>query len=69
MNYSELLQLAKGWGNFVSNRINIWRLRFIGLKCLKGDPIIKAENAKSLGVEGKIWQRFIILKMMKISPE
>ena len=27
MNYSELLQLAKGWGNFVSNRINIWRLR------------------------------------------
>ena len=27
MNYSELLQLAKGWGNFVSDRINIWRLR------------------------------------------
>ena len=27
VNYSELLQLAKGWGNFVSNRINIWRLR------------------------------------------
>ena len=26
MNYSELLQLAKGWGNFVSDRINIWRL-------------------------------------------
>ena len=25
-NYSELLQLAKGWGNFVSDRINIWRL-------------------------------------------
>ena len=23
MNYSELLQLAKGWGNFVSDRINI----------------------------------------------
>lgn len=39
------------------------------LKCLKGGPIIKAENAKSLGVEDKIWQRFIILKMMKISPE
>ena len=29
MNYSELLQLAKGWGNFVSDRINIWRLRNI----------------------------------------
>ena len=27
MNYSELLQLTKGWGNFVSDRINIWRLR------------------------------------------
>ncbi len=27
MNDSELLQLAKGWGNFVSDRINIWRLR------------------------------------------
>ena len=26
MNYSELLQLAKGWGNFVSDRINILRL-------------------------------------------
>ena len=33
MNYSELLQLAKGWGNFVSDRINIWRLRN---KCYKG---------------------------------
>ena len=26
MNYSELLQLAKGWGNFLSDRIIIWRL-------------------------------------------
>ena len=26
MNYSELLQLAKGWSNFVSARIHIWRL-------------------------------------------
>ncbi len=32
MNYSELLQLAKGWGNFVSDRINIWRLRYEGIK-------------------------------------
>ena len=29
MNYSELLQLAKGWGNFVSDRINIWRLLLV----------------------------------------
>ena len=28
MNYGELLQLAKGWGNFISGRIIIWRLRF-----------------------------------------
>ncbi|MGN8735101.1 hypothetical protein ACTNEY_16185, partial [Fusicatenibacter saccharivorans] len=26
VNYSELLQLAKGWGNFISDRITIWRL-------------------------------------------
>ncbi|MFG6356407.1 MAG: hypothetical protein K1W26_06210, partial [Acetatifactor sp.] len=24
--YSELLQLAKGWGDFISDRIIIWRL-------------------------------------------
>ena len=30
MNYSELLQLAKGWSNFVSDRINIWRLQCKG---------------------------------------
>ena len=29
MNYSELLQLAKSWGNFISDRIIIWRLPFI----------------------------------------
>ena len=27
VNYSELLQLAKGWSNLVSNRIIIWRLQ------------------------------------------
>ena len=30
VNYSELLQLAKGWGNFISDRIIIWRLQYIG---------------------------------------
>ena len=29
MNYSELLQLVKGWSNLVSNRIIIWRLRSV----------------------------------------
>ena len=29
MNYSELLQLAKSWGNFISDRIIIWRLPYI----------------------------------------
>ena len=28
MNYSELLQLAKGWGNFMFYRTIIWRLPF-----------------------------------------
>lgn len=32
MNYSELLQLAKGWGNFISNRVNIWRLPYIVIR-------------------------------------
>lgn len=27
MNYSKLLQLAKGWGNFTVDRIIIWRLQ------------------------------------------
>ena len=29
MNYSELLQLAKGWGNFMFYRTIIWRLLWI----------------------------------------
>ena len=28
MNYSELIQLAEGWSNLVSNRIVIWRLPY-----------------------------------------
>ncbi len=30
MNGSELLQLAKGWGNFSFYRVIIWRLRSCG---------------------------------------
>ena len=39
MNYSELLQLAKGWGNFVSERINIGHLRSIGYNSHGTSPI------------------------------
>ena len=35
MNYSELLQLAKGWGNFISDRIIIWRLLSIDMTIKK----------------------------------
>ena len=39
MNYSELLQLAKGWGNCISDRIIIWRLP---LKEWLVEPIYRA---------------------------
>lgn len=45
MNYSELLQLAKGWGNFVSDRINIGRLRF---KCKKADSSLHIDVTKDV---------------------
>ena len=44
MNYSELLQLAKGWGNFISGRIIIWRLR------KKYDEYKKAPGKRPYGV-------------------
>ena len=34
MNYSELLQLAKGWGNFKFYRIIIWRLPQINIETI-----------------------------------
>ena len=49
MNYSELLQLAKGWGNFVSDRINIWRLRQI--ESLK--QYVEVENILTDKASGK----------------
>ena len=39
---SELLQLAKGWSNLVSNRIIIWRLHYID------DRMLLPKNAKAL---------------------
>jgi hypothetical protein len=49
VNYSELLQLTKGWGNFVSDRINIWRLPFL-IKKISGTIRGKGRGWK---VEGK----------------
>ena len=40
MNYSELLQLAKGWSNFKFYRIIIWRLHYVegnALEPITGD--------------------------------
>ena len=31
VNFSEWLQLAKSWGNFISDRIIIWRLQNISI--------------------------------------
>ena len=37
VNYSELLQPAKGWGNFISDRMIIWRLQYYYINREKGD--------------------------------
>ncbi|MFR9098027.1 MAG: hypothetical protein ACLVKG_26490, partial [Blautia coccoides] len=44
VNYSELLQLAKGWGNFISDRIIIWRLLWKGQVKLKIDNRLQKED-------------------------
>ena len=36
MNYSELLQLAKGWSNFIFYRTIIWRLLWTMVSCSAG---------------------------------
>ena len=53
MNYSELLQLAKGWSNFVSNRINICRL------LLKFGTAMKVGNSREYSYycpDKKVWE-------------
>ena len=42
MNYRELLQLTKGWGNFISDRINIWRLQKDYLRRMEKDDTFVA---------------------------
>ena len=45
MNYSELLQLAKGWGNFKFYRGIIWRLHNIGMSIKQYSDIIRIQQA------------------------
>ena len=45
MNYSELLQLAKGWGNFKFYRGIIWRLRKYSLGLTKFQALAKEAKA------------------------
>ena len=40
MNYSELLQLAKGWGNFKFYRIIIWRLPYKKVQGKYANPVL-----------------------------
>ena len=42
MNYSELLQLTKGWGNFKFYRVIIWRLRSLQVEKEVSDAKIPA---------------------------
>ena len=51
MNYSELLQLAKGWGNFVSDRINIWRLPCTGAGGVADGILALPADAACTGIE------------------
>ena len=55
MNYSKLLQLAKGWGNFTVDRIIIWRLRFVIWQSLNAtlNPEAKADMMESCLFEHK----------------
>ena len=62
MNYSELLQLAKGWGNFVSDRINIWRLpmsQINHIKDLSNCGYRISEISKKTGADPKTIRKYL----------
>ena len=59
MNYSGLLQLTKGWGNFKFYRITIWRLQsvlnnYAGLEDLLSFLLLLCSD-KINGISGQIF--------------
>ncbi len=66
MNYSELLQLAKGWSNFISDRVIIWRLHWKQNEQRLFDEII----SKSPEFDINLWNnRDTILKQRERQQE
>ncbi len=66
MNYSELLQLAKSWGNLISDRIIIWRLHWKQNEQRLFDEII----SKSPEFDINLWNnRDTILKQRERQQE
>ena len=55
MNYSELLQLVKGWSNLVSNRIIIWRLRKYGRMHREYLREVHPSRLNTLTLTGELW--------------
>ena len=61
MNYSELLQLAKSWGNFISDRIIIWRLLLTYLVAINFVTFAAFAIDKIAAIEGKSRIRIVTL--------
>ena len=59
MNYSELLQLAKSWGNFISDRIIIWRLLYAleFMRFLQGKGIQIPKDIQIIGFDDNMASR------------
>ncbi len=74
MNYSKLLQLAKGWGNFVSYRGIIWRLRKPRLELAGADCeriLVIDEKEKSLSMVDERLEKAIVqtkARMLILDP-
>ena len=69
MNYSELLQLAKGWSNFKFERIIIWRLqikREVCEKSMEKQVEIYQNEIKKLLEENKRLKRENIMLTKKL---
>ena len=79
MNYSELLQLAKGWGNFKFCRAIIWRLQIkyydqrlvspAGTLCLKSSTDPNNYCVDFAGLEEVIWDKISMSYPRKLSAK